>query len=71
MHMKCVIVGDLSVGKTSLLVSYSRTAVPFGEYVPTVFGNYQPCIMFNGKPINLGFFDTAAQEDYDRLRPLW
>jgi len=26
--------------------------------------------MFNGKPINLVLWDTAGQEDYDKLRPL-
>ena len=24
----------------------------------------------NGKPINLGLFDTAGQEEYDKLRPM-
>uniref|UniRef100_A0A2K6V8M1 Cell division cycle 42 n=1 Tax=Saimiri boliviensis boliviensis TaxID=39432 RepID=A0A2K6V8M1_SAIBB len=53
--IKCVVGGDGAISKTYLLISYTTNKFPL-EYVPT--------------PYTLRLFDTAGQEDYDKLQLL-
>jgi len=68
-NIKLVVVGDGAVGKTCLLISYAKNKFP-EEYVPTVFDNYVVSLSAGDQTIELGLWDTAGQEEYDRLRPL-
>jgi len=66
---KLVIVGDGACGKTSLLSVFAMGEFP-KEYEPTIFENYVAEIRLDGKAVQLALWDTAGQEEYERLRPL-
>lgn len=66
--LKCVLVGDAAVGKTSLIVSYTTNGYP-QDYVPTAFDNYSVLVRVDNQPIRLQLCDTAGQAEFDSLRP--
>ncbi|CAH8449179.1 unnamed protein product [Schistosoma guineensis] len=66
---KLVVVGDGACGKTCLLTVFCKGEFP-SLYVPTIFESFVSEMQINNKRVELNLWDTAGQEDYDRLRPL-
>lgn len=67
--LKCAVVGDGMVGKTTLLVSYMANKFAY-EHTPTVLDNFTVKVKVDEELCTIRFFDTAGQDAYDRLRPL-
>lgn len=69
-RFKITTVGDGMVGKTCLLITYVTQSFP-DEYVPTVFDNHTCKINDeDNESYTVTLWDTAGQEDYEKLRPL-
>ncbi|XP_044005706.1 ras-related protein Rac1-like [Aphidius gifuensis] len=67
--IKCVVVGDGNVGKMCMMTTYTKRVFPV-EYSPIVFDEYPVNLMVDGKPVSLGLWDIAGQENFDALRRL-
>jgi len=66
---KIVAIGDGAVGKTTFLISFTLDCFNM-EYIPTVFDNFTTVYKLEDRPISLGLWDTAGQEDFATIRPL-
>ena len=68
-RLKVLVVGDQEAEKTKMLISFIR-GDRLGEDVTAVFDDYCCNLIVDGRSVELGLWDTAGEEDYDRLRPL-
>ena len=62
--IRCVLVGDEGVGKTSLLISYTQNKFP-EFYVPSVLDNLAVNVEIRNKTYTLGLFDTYSPNQND------
>ncbi|BFZ12047.1 hypothetical protein BsWGS_15086 [Bradybaena similaris] len=65
--LKCVVVGDDSVGKTSMLMGYATNRYPT-QHVPTVFDNYAGSLTVAGRKIQMQIIDAVEEEENPKSR---
>ncbi|KAK0406314.1 hypothetical protein QR680_018497 [Steinernema hermaphroditum] len=66
---KCVVVGNESVGKTSILTGFTTGFMP-PVHVPTIFDHYSVDVIVDDRKVRLELTDTAGQESFTDLRRL-
>ena len=66
--LKCVVVGDPNVGKSTLIMNYKDRKC--GDNVPDVVDACAVPVFFDGKSATLNVWDSRGHSDYDGVRPL-
>ncbi|CAH8486782.1 unnamed protein product [Heterobilharzia americana] len=67
--VKCILIGDKQVGKTSLVVSYTSNDYP-AEYKPSTLDTYCVEVCADTRPVNLHICDAGGKEEVASLRHL-
>nr|XP_027195538.1 GTP-binding protein RHO5-like [Dermatophagoides pteronyssinus] len=67
--IKIVLVGDVRVGKTSLIQRFIANQLP-GIYIPTGFDKYTATFEIGGHHFHTNIWDTSGSPLYDTVRPL-
>ncbi|KAJ5073070.1 ras-related protein rab-5c [Anaeramoeba ignava] len=68
---KLVLLGDSGVGKTSIFFRYINNEF-FGSQFPTIgVQNMEKTMKISGKEINFSIFDTAGQERFWSIAPMY
>jgi len=70
MRRKLVVVGNGTVGKTTLLAVLGGREFREDSYWPCVWENYVHDMEIDGYTLEIAFWDAAGWEDYARLRTL-
>ncbi|KAM0672540.1 Rho-like GTPase [Ordospora colligata] len=65
--VKCVLVGDPSVGKSWLITTYITGKNPEG-YIPTLFDKSSKEVARDGQTYSITLWDTAGSDEYKNLR---
>ncbi|XP_063821256.1 uncharacterized protein LOC135071395 [Ostrinia nubilalis] len=67
--IKCVLVGDGAVGKSSLIAAYAQDTFR-EEYQPTAYDTFNVAVDVDDRPVCVEICDTAGQDSMSELRAL-
>ena len=69
--LKLVILGEGRVGKTSILLKYFQSKFDEGQVSTVNPAFYEKVVNFNNKKIQLKFWDTAGQEQFNAISTMY